>query len=78
MPLCGDPCGPPHLITGDCLFPGGIGRTLSDPEFDSLIQGVIDRFFTLPDETWVYPGHGHDTTIGNERPELEAWRLRRW
>jgi glyoxylase-like metal-dependent hydrolase (beta-lactamase superfamily II) len=76
--LYDDPDGHPHLFTGDCLFPGGIGRTLSDPEFDSLIQGVIDQFFTLPDETWVYPGHGHDTTIGNERPELEAWRLRRW
>jgi glyoxylase-like metal-dependent hydrolase (beta-lactamase superfamily II) len=51
---------------------------LSEPEFDSLIEGVVDAFFALPDETWVYPGHGHDTTIGNERPELEAWRLRRW
>ena len=76
--LYDDPTGHGHLFTGDCLFPGGIGRTLSEPEFDSLYEGVVVNFFALPDETWVYPGHGHDTTIGNERPELEAWRLRRW
>ena len=76
--LYDDPEGHPHLFTGDCLFPGGIGRTLSEPEFESLLQGVVDCFFTLPDETWVYPGHGFDTTIGKERPEIEAWRLRRW
>jgi len=73
-----DPTGHAHLFTGDCLFPGGIGRTLSEPEFDSLMEGVVDHFFRLPDETWVYPGHGYDTTIGQERPHLEEWRLRRW
>jgi glyoxylase-like metal-dependent hydrolase (beta-lactamase superfamily II) len=76
--LYDDPTGHGHLFTGDCLFPGGIGRTLSEPEFDSLYEGVVDAFFALPDETWVYPGHGQDTTIGQERPHLEEWRLRRW
>ena len=76
--LYDDPAGHAHLFTGDCLFPGGIGRTLSEPEFDSLMAGVVEHFFRLPDETWVYPGHGHDTTIGQERPYLEEWRLRRW
>jgi glyoxylase-like metal-dependent hydrolase (beta-lactamase superfamily II) len=76
--LYDDPTGHAHLFTGDCLFPGGIGRTLSEPEFDSLMEGVVDHFFRLPDETWVYPGHGYDTTIGQERPHLEEWRLRRW
>lgn len=73
-----DPTGHGHLFTGDCLFPGGVGRTLSEPEFDSLFQGVVENFFALPDETWVYPGHGFDTTIGAERPNLETWRLRGW
>ena len=73
-----DPTGHGHLFTGDCLFPGGVGRTLSEPEFDSLFQGVVENFFALPDETWVYPGHGFDTTIGAERPDLETWRLRGW
>jgi glyoxylase-like metal-dependent hydrolase (beta-lactamase superfamily II) len=76
--LYDDPTGHGHLFTGDCLFPGGIGRTLSEPVFDSLYEGVVDAFFALPDETWVYPGHGQDTTIGQERPHLEEWGLRRW
>jgi glyoxylase-like metal-dependent hydrolase (beta-lactamase superfamily II) len=32
----------------------------------------------LPDETWVYPGHGDDTTLGVERPHLGEWRARGW
>ncbi|MEI7630949.1 MAG: MBL fold metallo-hydrolase, partial [Actinomycetes bacterium] len=28
--------------------------------------------------TWVYPGHGHDTDIGSERPHLATWRERGW
>lgn len=76
--LYDDPEGHGHLFTGDCLFPGGIGRTLSAKEFDSLYEGVVGSFFSLPDTTWVYPGHGHDTTIGAERPSLDEWRLRRW
>jgi glyoxylase-like metal-dependent hydrolase (beta-lactamase superfamily II) len=77
--LYDDPEGPPHLFTGDCLFPGGVGKTNSPEEFDSLYWGVVDRVFgPLPDETWVYPGHGHDTTVGAERPSLEEWRERGW
>jgi len=77
--LYDDPEGMPHLFTGDCLFPGGVGKTGSPEEFDSLYTGVVTRLFArLPDETWVYPGHGNDTTIGAERPHLEEWRARRW
>lgn len=70
----------PHLITGDCLFPGGVGNTWKDPEkFDSLYQGIVSKIFDrLPDETWVYPGHGNDTTLGAERPHLAEWRERGW
>ncbi|WP_369805269.1 hypothetical protein [Pseudonocardia sp. MH-G8] len=35
-------------------------------------------FGQLPDETWVYPGHRDDTTLGTERPSLPAWRARGW
>lgn len=31
-------------------------------------------FGPLPDETWVYPGHGDDTTLEKERRDLEEWR----
>jgi glyoxylase-like metal-dependent hydrolase (beta-lactamase superfamily II) len=75
-----DPAGPPHLITGDCLFPGGVGNTQQDPgRFTSLIHDVSTKLFDpLPDETWVYPGHGGDTTLGAERPHLAEWRARGW
>jgi glyoxylase-like metal-dependent hydrolase (beta-lactamase superfamily II) len=70
----------PHLFTGDCLFPGGVGNTQKDPErFRSLYDGVVAKIFDrLPDATWVYPGHGKDTTLGAERPHLAEWRERGW
>ncbi|QKV95587.1 MBL fold metallo-hydrolase [Streptomyces sp. NA02950] len=75
-----DPHGHPHVFTGDCLFPGGVGNTFKDPEaFESLINDVEAKLFDrLPDETWVYPGHGDDTTLGAERPQLGEWRKRGW
>jgi len=75
-----DPHGHPHVFTGDCLFPGGVGNTHNDAAaFTSLLDGVIARLFdVLPDETWVYPGHGNDTTLGAQRPHLQEWRERGW
>ncbi|GLF98583.1 MBL fold metallo-hydrolase [Streptomyces yaizuensis] len=75
-----DPHGHPHVFTGDCLFPGGVGNTRSDPAaFASLLHDVETKLFAeLPDETWVYPGHGRDTTLGAERPQLPQWRARGW
>ncbi len=77
--LYDDPTGPPHLWTGDSLFPGGVGKTSSKANFASLINDVETKIFArLPDETWVYPGHGDDTTLGTERPHLREWRQRGW
>ncbi len=77
--LYDDPQGEPHLFTGDSLFPGGVGKTWTDQDFDSLFDDVSERIFArLPDETWVYPGHGHDTSLGAERPSLPEWKARRW
>ncbi|MGW7301613.1 MBL fold metallo-hydrolase [Streptomyces sp. NPDC054829] len=75
-----DPHGHPHVFTGDCLFPGGVGNTHKDPKaFASLIHDVETKIFgVLPDETWVYPGHGKDTTLGAERPHLPEWHTRGW
>ncbi|MEV7581042.1 MBL fold metallo-hydrolase [Streptomyces erythrochromogenes] len=75
-----DPHGHAHVFTGDCLFPGGVGNTHDDPEaFKSLLDDVQHKLFEqLPDETWVYPGHGNDTTLGAERPHLAEWRERGW
>ncbi|MET8409976.1 MBL fold metallo-hydrolase [Streptomyces sp. NPDC005195] len=74
-----DPHGHPHVFTGDCLFPGGPGRTTLPEEFNSLMGGLETKLFdVLPDEAWIYPGHGNDTTIGTERPHLAEWRARGW
>ncbi len=71
--------GQPHLFTGDSLFPGGVGKTNSPADFTSLLNDVSERLFDrLPDPTWVYPGHGNDTTLGTERPHLGEWRQRGW
>jgi glyoxylase-like metal-dependent hydrolase (beta-lactamase superfamily II) len=70
----------PHLFTGDSLFPGGVGNTFGDRDnFVSLLNDVSTKLFDrLPDDTWVYPGHGKDTTLGTERPHLQEWRDRGW
>jgi len=74
-----EPGGRPHLFTGDSLFPGGPGKTNSPEDFRSLMGHLESRVFgRLPDETWVYPGHGDDTTLGAERPHLAEWRERGW
>lgn len=74
-----DPGGHPHLFTGDSLFPGGPGKTSGPGDFASLMGDLEQRVFAvLPDDTWVYPGHGRDTTLGAERPELSRWRARGW
>ncbi|MGY2066636.1 MBL fold metallo-hydrolase [Blastococcus sp. SYSU DS0619] len=69
-----------HVFTGDSLFPGGVGNTQQDAaRFTSLVDDVEQRLFAvLPDDAWVYPGHGSDTTIGAERPQLPEWRERGW
>lgn len=42
------------------------------------MNSLRERLFALPDGTWVYPGHGDDTTIGAERPHLDEWQARGW
>ena len=75
-----DPQGHTHIWTGDSLFPGGVGNVQGDPErFASLLRDVQTRIFDIyDDDTWIYPGHGPDTTLGAERPHLRDWRARGW
>ncbi len=66
-------------VTGDSLFRGGVGKTWSDADFASLIDDVERKVFDrLPDETWLYPDHGDDSTLGAERPHVapsgHTWR----
>ena len=54
-------------IVGDVLFAGSIGRTdLPGGNFETLINSIQNNLFHLPKETVVYPGHGGNTTIGEE------------
>src|SRR5690349_21677635 len=74
-----DPDGVVHLFTGDSLFPGGVGKTWSPEDFVRLIDDVEAKLFgRFPDDTWFYPGHGNDSTLGAERPSLAEWRERGW
>jgi glyoxylase-like metal-dependent hydrolase (beta-lactamase superfamily II) len=68
-----------HLFTGDSLFPGGPGRTTTPEDFTSLMNDLESKIFDrFGDDTVVHPGHGDDTTLGNERPHLGEWRARGW
>ena len=68
-----------QLFTGDCLFPGGVGKTWEPGAFEELLGDVTSRLFDVyGDDTVVYPGHGDDTTLGEERPLLNEWRERGW
>jgi glyoxylase-like metal-dependent hydrolase (beta-lactamase superfamily II) len=68
-----------HLFTGDCLFPGGVGKTWQPGDFTQLLDDVTSRVFDVyADSTIVYPGHGDDTTLGAERPSVNEWRERGW
>ena len=72
--------GTPLLFSGDTLFPGGPGATkFPGGDFPTIIASIEDRLFSAfgPD-TLVLPGHGADTTIGNERPHLQEWVDRGW
>lgn len=75
-----DRSGVTHLFTGDSLFPGGVGNTKNPGQsFESLIGDVTARIFDVyDDDTWFYPGHGDDSTLGTERPHLQEWRERGW
>jgi len=69
----------PLVFSGDTLFPGGPGATHFDHgSFNTIIESIDRRLFTLPPETIVLPGHGDDTTIGTERPNLDEWVSRGW
>lgn len=61
------PDGKPAVFTGDALFAEGIGRTdFPGASHATLLASIRERLLTLPAETVVYPGHGPQTTIGQE------------
>jgi hydroxyacylglutathione hydrolase len=56
------------VLSGDALFAGSVGRTdLPGGSMEVLMRSIEERLLTLPDETRIFPGHGPQTEIGNER-----------
>lgn len=59
------------VFTGDTLFhggPGATGRSFSD--YDTIVDSIRSRLFTLPGATTVHTGHGESTTIDAEADRL--------
>jgi glyoxylase-like metal-dependent hydrolase (beta-lactamase superfamily II) len=56
------------LVAGDTLFAGSIGRTdLPGGNHRQILASIKDKLFPLPDEATVIPGHGPNTTLGQEK-----------
>src|SRR5271154_2126518 len=61
---------PARLVSGDTLFQGSIGRTdLWGGSMKDILNSIREKLLAFPDETLVIPGHGENTTIGEERAE---------
>jgi len=57
-----------YVLTGDALFNQSIGRTdLPEGDLETLVHSIKERLFKLDDDTTVYPGHGPETAIGDEK-----------
>ena len=67
------------VFSGDTLFHGGPGATRWEySDFAQIIDSISSRLLTLPAETVVHTGHGEDTTVGAEAPDLAEWVVRGW
>ncbi|PRI12173.1 MBL fold metallo-hydrolase [Leucobacter massiliensis] len=67
------------VFSGDTLFRGGPGATRWEySSFEGIVDSIRSKLFTLPLDTRVSPGHGDDTSIAHEQPDLEAWLARGW
>jgi glyoxylase-like metal-dependent hydrolase (beta-lactamase superfamily II) len=67
-----------QLLTGDAVFPGGVGKTEGTKAFEQAIDSFERRVLPLGEDTRISPGHGDDTWIGNEAPHLDEWKARGW
>jgi len=69
--LCGD-----LLFAGDALFRRSVGRTdLPGGNSEQLVRSIREQLYVLPESTMVLPGHGPETTIGEEKRENPYVRL---
>jgi glyoxylase-like metal-dependent hydrolase (beta-lactamase superfamily II) len=65
------------VFSGDTLFNGGPGATgRSHSDYPTIVASIRTQLLSLPAETVVHTGHGDDTTVGAEAPQLGAWLAR--
>ena len=67
-----------QVLTGDAVFPGGVGKTVDRKAFEQAIASAERQVLSLGDDTRISPGHGDDTWVGKEAPHLDEWRARGW
>lgn len=67
-----------RALVGDTIFVGGPGKTWSPEDFQTTIQTMQEVVFRWPDDTRFFPGHGHSGTVGEERPDFEAFVDHGW
>ena len=65
-----------HLFSGDTLFPEGPGKTRDPAAFEQIVASITGKLFVLPDDTLVYPGHGDDAVLGEEKRKFAAFSSR--
>jgi glyoxylase-like metal-dependent hydrolase (beta-lactamase superfamily II) len=65
-----------YLISGDTLFPGGPGKTGSPGNLEQIIESIKGKILPLPDDTYVYPGHGDSTVLRKEKEEFAVFSSR--
>jgi hydroxyacylglutathione hydrolase len=56
-----------YLLSGDTIFPGGPGHTVTPDNFKVIVESIETKILVLPDETGIYPGHGEPTQVGTEK-----------
>jgi len=65
-----------YLISGDTIFPGGPGKTMSPDSFRQIVKSITGKIFVLPDDTVVHPGHGDSTVLKKEKDEFAVFSSR--
>jgi hydroxyacylglutathione hydrolase len=66
----------PYLLSGDTLFPGGPGKTATPTAFAQVVESIKEKIFVLPDDVWVFPGHGEPTKLKKEKEEFAVFSSR--
>lgn len=63
-----------HALSGDAIFPGGPGHTMTPEALATVLESLARTVFTWSDSVQLHPGHGESTSVGAERPAFETFR----